>query len=112
MTGGLKYNSLNRDTNFEGTTKNFDLQYLSFRIGVVKQFKMKKVVFNFTLDIHSLQMFFKIDRELISYKQLLRLLVVLVVIIQINVITYNHFSGYFVLNNFQHFILRMVRGCV
>lgn len=73
---------------------------------------MKKVVFNFTLDIHSLQMFFKIDRELISYKQLLRLLVVLVVIIQINVITYNHFSGYFVLNNFQHFILRMVRGCV
>jgi len=38
LTGGLKYNSLNRDTNFEGTTKNFDLQYLSFRIGVVKQF--------------------------------------------------------------------------
>lgn len=56
-------------------------------------------------------MLFKIDRELISYKQLLWLLVVLVVVIQLNVITYNHFSSYFVLRNFQHFILRMARGC-
>ena len=56
-------------------------------------------------------MVFKIDKELISYKQLAWLLMVLVVVIQVNVITYNHFSGYFALKNFQHFLLRLARGC-
>ncbi|WP_424451714.1 sensor histidine kinase [Petrimonas mucosa] len=56
-------------------------------------------------------MVFKIDKELISYKQLAWLLMVLVVVIQVNVITYNHFSGYFALKNFHHFLLRLARGC-
>jgi two-component system LytT family sensor kinase len=57
-------------------------------------------------------MWLKINRELISYKQLTWLLISLIVIVQINVITYNHFSGYYVLNSFQHFILRFLRGCI
>lgn len=38
LTGGLKFNSLNRDSDFDGNTKNFDHQYLSLRIGILKQF--------------------------------------------------------------------------
>lgn len=57
-------------------------------------------------------MLLKINKELISYKQLIWLLIILALIIQINVITYNHFSGYYVLKDFQHFLLRLLRGCV
>ena len=56
-------------------------------------------------------MFLKINKELISYKQLFWLLIILVFAIQINVITYNHFSGYYVLKSFQHFLIRLLRGC-
>jgi len=38
LTGGLKFNSLNRDTDFEGVSKNLTYQYLSLRLGVVKHF--------------------------------------------------------------------------
>ena len=57
-------------------------------------------------------MLLRINKELISYKQLIGLLIILVAIIQINVITYNHFSGYYILNDFQHFLFRLFRGCI
>jgi hypothetical protein len=38
VTGGLKFNSLSRDTDFEGVNMSLDYQYISFRIGIVKQF--------------------------------------------------------------------------
>ncbi|MGQ1891042.1 sensor histidine kinase [Thermophagus sp. OGC60D27] len=57
-------------------------------------------------------MLLKINKEQISYKQLIWLLIILVLTIQINVITYNHFSGYYVLKDFQHFLVRLLRGCI
>jgi len=57
-------------------------------------------------------MLLKINKGLISYKQLFWLLIILVVVIQINVISYNHFSGYYVLRDFQHFLLRLFRGSI
>ncbi|MGQ1891043.1 outer membrane beta-barrel protein [Thermophagus sp. OGC60D27] len=38
LTGGVKFNSLSRDADFEGISKNLDYQYVSIRIGFVKQF--------------------------------------------------------------------------
>jgi len=38
LTGGVKFNSLSRDATFEGVSKSFDYQYVSLRVGVVKQF--------------------------------------------------------------------------
>jgi len=38
LTPGLKFNSLSRDTEFEGETKSLDYQYISARIGIVKRF--------------------------------------------------------------------------
>jgi len=38
LTPGLKFNSLSRDTDYEGVSKQFDYQYISVRIGVAKKF--------------------------------------------------------------------------
>ena len=38
LTGGVKFNSLSRDSDFEGVSKSLNYQYISFRIGFVKQF--------------------------------------------------------------------------
>lgn len=38
LTPGVKFNYLSRDTDFEGTNKTLDYQYLSARIGIVKKF--------------------------------------------------------------------------
>lgn len=38
LTPGLKFNSLSRDINFEGTAKQLDYQYISARIGIAKRF--------------------------------------------------------------------------
>lgn len=38
LTGGLKFNSLNRDTDYDGDSKSFEYQYVSLRLGVVKHF--------------------------------------------------------------------------
>jgi len=38
LSPGLKFNSLSRDTDFEGTPKKLDYQYISTRIGIVKNF--------------------------------------------------------------------------
>ena len=38
FTPGIKFNSLSRETDFEGSNKQFDLDYISFRIGLLKKF--------------------------------------------------------------------------
>ncbi len=38
LMGSVKFNSVSRDTNFEGVSRNLDYQYVSLRVGVVKQF--------------------------------------------------------------------------
>lgn len=38
FTPELKFNSVSRDTEFEGTSRNIDYQYISARIGFTKQF--------------------------------------------------------------------------
>ena len=45
-----------------------------------------------------------------SFKRLFSLLCGLTVFVQLVVITYNHFSGYYVLDGYQHFFLRLLRG--
>lgn len=55
-------------------------------------------------------MFFKQIHQLLSFKRLLILLVGYTVVIQLIVITYNHFSGYAVLQDLQHFFFRLLIG--
>ena len=38
LTPGLKFNSLSRDTQYEGANKMLDYQYISARIGITKMF--------------------------------------------------------------------------
>lgn len=38
LTPGLKFNSLSRDTEVDGTTKKLDYQYISARVGIAKKF--------------------------------------------------------------------------
>ena len=38
LTPGLKFNSLSRSTDFEGTSKQLDYKYISTRIGITKRF--------------------------------------------------------------------------
>lgn len=38
LTPGLKFNSLSRDSDYEGVSKQLDYQYLSVRVGVLKKF--------------------------------------------------------------------------
>ncbi len=38
LKGGVKFNSLSRDTDFKGVSKTLDYQYISLRVGVVRQF--------------------------------------------------------------------------
>jgi len=38
LNAGIKFNSLSRDADFEGVSRNFDYQYQTLRIGVVKSF--------------------------------------------------------------------------
>lgn len=55
-------------------------------------------------------MAFKKMQDFFPFDRLLRFLVGMAIGIQVIVITYNHFSGYFVLDGFQHFLLRLLRG--
>ncbi len=38
LTPGIKFNSLSRETEFEGASKQMDLNYLSVRVGILKKF--------------------------------------------------------------------------
>lgn len=57
-------------------------------------------------------MFFKQIHSLFPFSRLLKLLVGLAIGIQFVVIFHNHLSGYYVLNDFQHFGLRLLRGTI
>lgn len=47
-----------------------------------------------------------------SFKSLLKFIIAFAVLIQIIVITYNHLTAYYVLENWQHFFFRLLRGTV
>lgn len=55
-------------------------------------------------------MIFQQIHKRLSFKRIFIFLLILTVGIEIIVISYNHFSGYFILNDPQHFILRLIRG--
>jgi len=55
-------------------------------------------------------MWLKKIHEFFSFRRLLLLVLSIAVGIQLIVILYNHFSGYHVLDGFQHFVLRLARG--
>ncbi|MBK7711197.1 MAG: histidine kinase [Bacteroidales bacterium] len=55
-------------------------------------------------------MCFKNIHRYFSFKRLLSLLLGLTIVIQIIVISYNHLSGYYVLEGYPHFFQRLVRG--
>ncbi len=38
LTPGLKFNSLSRDSEFEGISRNLNLNYISLRVGILKKF--------------------------------------------------------------------------
>lgn len=54
-------------------------------------------------------LFHKIHR-LLSFKNLLLLLLTIAIGVQVIVISYNNYSGYYELQNWQHFFLRLLRG--
>jgi sensor histidine kinase YesM len=53
---------------------------------------------------------FKKIQDIFPFVRLLKFLIGLAISIQVIVITYNHFSGYYVLDGFEHFLLRLFRG--
>src|SRR6056297_335545 len=53
---------------------------------------------------------FKKINQTIPFSRLIWFIVGLAVAIQLIIITYNHLSGYFVLEDFRHFLLRLLRG--
>jgi sensor histidine kinase YesM len=55
-------------------------------------------------------MFFNQIHKFFSFSRLLKFILGLAIVVQVIVITYNHFSGYYVLDSFQHFLLRLLRG--
>lgn len=38
LTPGIKFNSLSRETTYEGTTRELDYQYVSIRVGIARKF--------------------------------------------------------------------------
>lgn len=57
-------------------------------------------------------MLFRKTHRLLSFKQLLLLLLVIAIGVQIIIIGYNHYSGYYELQSWQHFIVRFLRGSI
>ncbi len=57
-------------------------------------------------------MTFKQIHKLIPFSKLLKLVLGMALVLQLTVITYNHFSGYHELHNFTEFILRVIRGII
>jgi hypothetical protein len=55
-------------------------------------------------------MFFRKIHKLLSFKRLAMLLAAYTSVIQVVVITYNHYSGYAVLRDFQHLFFRLTIG--
>lgn len=57
-------------------------------------------------------MYFHSIHSYFSFRRLLFLLLGLAVVIQVIIISYNHFTGYYVLDGYQHFFLRWLRGII
>jgi PAS domain S-box-containing protein len=55
---------------------------------------------------------FRKIHHLIPFNKLLKLVLGMAVVLQIIVITYNHFSGYHELSDFTAFVLRVIRGII
>lgn len=55
-------------------------------------------------------MFFRKIHQFYSFRKLIKLLLFLVIGVQLIVISYNHFSGYYILDGYEHFFFRLVRG--
>ncbi|MCF8378432.1 MAG: histidine kinase [Bacteroidales bacterium] len=55
-------------------------------------------------------MVFKQIHKFFSFSRLLKFILGIAIFTQIVVITYNHFSGFYVLDDFQHFLIRLFRG--
>lgn len=57
-------------------------------------------------------MFFKKIHSLIPFPSLMKFILGIAVSIQVMVITYNHFSGFYELSGMDHFLLRLLRGTI
>ncbi len=57
-------------------------------------------------------MIFKEIHKLLPFHKLFKLVLGLVLVLQVVIITYNHFSGYHELNNFSEYIWRLIRGLI
>lgn len=55
-------------------------------------------------------MFFKQINNLFPFNRLLKFLIGLAIGVQIIVILYNHLSGYYILDGYTHFFMRLLRG--
>ncbi len=55
-------------------------------------------------------MFFEQIHRFFSFSRLLKFLVGIALLVQLVVISYNHLTGYYILDGFQHFLLRFLRG--
>ena len=55
-------------------------------------------------------MLFRQIHKLFPFSKLFKLVLGMAIVLQLIVITYNHFSGYHELNNFLEFVLRVIRG--
>jgi PAS domain S-box-containing protein len=57
-------------------------------------------------------MIFKQIHKIFPFSKLFKLVLGMALVLQLIVITYNHFSGYHELQNFTEFILRVIRGII
>lgn len=57
-------------------------------------------------------MIFKQIHKIFPFSKLFKLVLGMALVLQLIVITYNHFSGYHELNNFTEFTLRVIRGII
>ena len=55
-------------------------------------------------------MIFRKSKNLLPVNKLLKLVLGMALVLQVIVITYNHFSGYHELHSFTEFVLRVIRG--
>ena len=55
-------------------------------------------------------MFFKQVNNFFPFNRLLKFLIGLAIGVQIIVILYNHFNGYYILDGYFHFFMRLFRG--
>jgi len=81
-----------------------------------ESFSLTFVILNLNQNINFYQyitvMGFQQFNDFFPFKKLLKLLLAMAIGIQIIVITYNHLSGFYLLENPSHFIYRLMRGTI